>query len=295
MTEEGYDVVLATHERMGQYALNSTRARRVLDLHDVVSRRHQMLARSARNPVMRLVHNWEARRVASYERASLDEFDAVWVTTPTEAEQLRAHDRNHRLRATLRGIDLDDFPYTWRGSDSRAMVFSGHMSYEPNVDSVLYFLKEIYASVRQAVPEASLQVVGNYPHARVVRAARRAPAVEVTGRVPSVVNHLARGRVFVVPMRVGTGVRVKLLEAMAVGVPVVTTAVGCDGLGVKHEEQVLVADRPEDFAREISRLFADSQLAEALSRNGRRFVEQHYDLEKTAAEVELLLTQLVAE
>jgi glycosyltransferase involved in cell wall biosynthesis len=277
---------------MGQYIQEAKGTKRVIDLHDVVSIRHRMLASATRNPVMRVVHSWEANRMADFEAACLEQFDAVWVTTTDEAAKLRAQDTHNRVRATLRGIDLSGFHYGLENPNSNTVIFTGHMSYEPNVDGALYYLREIHNLVRRSVPAVQFQVVGNYPHRSIIRAARKDESVAVTGRVPDMAEYLRKARVFVAPLRIGTGVRVKLLEAFAVGLPVVCTAVGCRGLAVRHDEHLLIADSAEDFARAVTRLFRDQALYERLSRSGRTFVEQNYGLDRAAAQLEGFLREL---
>jgi glycosyltransferase involved in cell wall biosynthesis len=314
MLREQFDIVIASHERMGQYVRRvKGEGRRVkeglshftlhtshffsgpasvIDLHDVVSDRHLMLAGRVRNPILRIIHNWEARRLHAYEIECLRRFDAVWISTPAEADKLREFDVEHRLRVALRGIDLTDFPYGLERDDSRDIIFTGHMSYEPNVDAAVFYCNEIHARVKELLPEARTLLVGNFPHRKVLKAAHAQKDVLVTGRVPSVAEYLRRSGVFIAPLRIGTGARIKLLEAMAVGTPIVSTAVGCEGLGVKHEEHLLIADRPEDFAQAIKRLFEDRELGRRLSRNARKFVEEHYDLKLAAAEMESALREI---
>ena len=290
---EKFDVIIASHERMGQYAFPGDGRKRVIDLHDVVSDRHRMLARATHNPLLRLFHNWEARRLSRFETECLERFDSVWISTAAEGEKLRSRDTGHRVRVTLRGIDLNDFAYGTEAGESQDLLFTGHMSYEPNVDAMIYYCREIHARVKRLLPSARVYVVGNYPHRKVIAAAREQADIVVTGRVPSIAAYLRRVRVFIAPLRIGTGARIKLMEAMAVGIPIVSTTVGCEGLGVKHEEHLLIADTPDDFARAVRRLFDDPELGRRLSVNARRLVEEKYDLNQAAAQIESILRELV--
>ena len=251
-----------------------------------------MLAGRERNPILRMIHNWEARRLHAYEVECLRRFDSVWVTTQSEADRLQAFDQRKRLRVILRGIDLEHFSFGLDNAGSRSLIFTGHMSYEPNVDGILYYLRDIHERVRQLVPESRLQVVGNYPHRRILKAARGRPEVVVTGPVKDMAAYLRKAKVFIVPLRIGTGVRIKILEAMAVGLPVISTSIGCAGIGTVPEEHLLIADDPDEFARAVKRLFDDDDLYRRLSRNARKFVEEHYDLRLAAAEMESALREI---
>ncbi|HEY9403723.1 MAG TPA: glycosyltransferase family 4 protein, partial [Pyrinomonadaceae bacterium] len=126
---------------------------------------------------------------------------------------------------------------------------------EANIDGVEYFCREVWPAVRAKVPGARFRIVGRNPHARVSKLASE--SVEVTGTVPSVVEHLREAAVFVVPLRVGGGTRLKIFEAMAAGKAVVSTTIGAEGLDVRHGENILLADDAESFARDLVRLLGD--------------------------------------
>lgn len=289
-----FDVVLASHERMGQFVERSSGVKKVIDLHDVVSFRHQMLAKSTRNPLLKAVHSWESVKLAAYERRCLRVFDSVWLCTEEEAAGLRDVDGRKCLRVASRGIDLSDFPFGLGDEASNALVFTGNMSYEPNVEGALFFLQDVFPLLKKRLPQARFVIVGNYPHAKIRRAAKGRKDVLVTGRVPSVAEYLKHGRVFIGSLRSGTGARMKILEAMAVGLPVVSTSVGCAGLGARPGEHLLVADAPGDFARAVEMLFVDGQLHASISRNGRAFVERHFSMARASAVADGLLAEVVA-
>jgi glycosyltransferase involved in cell wall biosynthesis len=151
------------------------------------------------------------------------------------------------------------------------------MNYLPNVDAAVFFCEEIFSLIKQRVPEAKLLIVGGNPRSSVQALASE--DVTVTGHVDSVVPYYQQSRVSVVPIRSGGGTRLKILESMALGRPVVSTKVGCEGLAVAHEENILIADDPADFAAQTVRLLIDTDLRARLTQNGRRLVETTYDWE----------------
>jgi glycosyltransferase involved in cell wall biosynthesis len=157
------------------------------------------------------------------------------------------------------------------------LLFTGTMDYRPNVDAVLWFAEAILPRLRQALPDVRCLVVGKAPDPRLRAAARRRPGLIVTGGVPDVRPYLARAALYVVPMRMGSGVRLKVLEAMAAGVPVVSTGVGLEGIAAVDGEHALVADTPAAFAAAVLRLRADPALGARLARGARALVEQRYD------------------
>jgi glycosyltransferase involved in cell wall biosynthesis len=154
------------------------------------------------------------------------------------------------------------------------------MDWLPNEDAILWFAAEVLPRVRAAVPEAVLTVVGRNPTPRVQELGRRDPAVRVTGGVPDVRPYLARGAAFVVPIRIGGGTRLKIYEAMAMELPVVSTTIGAEGLPVAPDREYLQADDPEAFAAATVRLLRDPESARALGRRAADTVRASFSWER---------------
>jgi glycosyltransferase involved in cell wall biosynthesis len=154
------------------------------------------------------------------------------------------------------GVDLRKYQYEPDARPSGPLVvFAGSMDWEANIDGVEYFCKNIWPRVVSRVPEARFRIVGREPHARV--RALASDSVEVTGSVPSVVEHLREAAVFVVPLRIGGGTRIKIYEGMAMGKASVSTTVGAEGLDVHHGRDIVLADDPASFADAICTLLQD--------------------------------------
>ena len=158
-----------------------------------------------------------------------------------------------------------------------SLVFTGKMDFRPNVDAVLWFCQEVLPLVRRQIPDVSFYIVGQSPHRRVLRLADD-PAVTVTGYVDDVRSYIAAASVYVVPLRIGGGTRLKVLEAMAMSKPIVSTSLGCEGFeGLVSGRELSVADTPEEFAQQVIELLDDASRRERLGRAARRFVEERYD------------------
>jgi len=161
-------------------------------------------------------------------------------------------------------------------SGTNTLLFVGTMSYPPNADAVRFFCKQIFPLIRQRVPDVKLCVVGLEPPPE-VRALEALGNIVVTGEVEDLTEYYRQAQVVIVPMRAGAGTRLKILEAMALGRPVVSTSVGCEGLAVRHGEHLMVADQPADFAGQVIELLANHEQRRRLCQRARRLVEQHHD------------------
>ena len=197
-------------------------------------------------------------RSAAGEAAAVDEMNAG----ETKAGETRADEAKSDATSMngATGASSGTSSSTSFGVSAQAplVVFLGSMDWEANIDGVDYFCREIWPRVLVSVPAARFRIVGRKPHARVLRLASE--SVEVTGTVPSVIEHLREASVFVVPLRVGGGTRLKIFEAMATGKAVVSTTIGAEGLDVHHGRDILLADDAESFADSIITLLRDEEL-----------------------------------
>jgi glycosyltransferase involved in cell wall biosynthesis len=178
------------------------------------------------------------------------------------------------IRVVPNGVDTEFFRLGTEAERPLELLFTGAMNYAPNADGVAHFCAEILPRIRAVVPDVSLSVVGRDPPPRIQSLARG--GVTITGTVPDVRPWMNRAAVFVVPLRVGGGTRLKILEALASGRAVVSTSLGCEGLDVKHGDNILVADTPAAFADAVVRCLRDPGLRRELGARGRALVEQRY-------------------
>jgi polysaccharide biosynthesis protein PslH len=282
--ERPIDVVQIEHAHMAPYVhwlSPASRARRVLVLHNLGPILWRRMWRVEQRPLQKVRYLLDWMMSRSWERVIAGRFDAC-VT-------LSAHDRTELLRAAPQarcevvrhGIDVDSLTPLPRDHASRTLLMVGNMAYAPNRDGVLFFCEHVLPRVRVTVPEARLTVVGGHPPAEL---SQRMPpgVVDVTGFVDSVVPYYRAAALVVVPLRAGSGVRGKILEAMALGRPVVSTAVGCEGLDVTHGEHLMIADDPGDFAACVARVLQEPALWQRLAENGRRYVEQAHTWDASA-------------
>jgi glycosyltransferase involved in cell wall biosynthesis len=150
------------------------------------------------------------------------------------------------------------------------------MGYPPNIDAVLYFCNSIMPLIQNRIPDLKLVVVGHEPAPEIRELAERGN-VTVTGYVENVIPYYQQSQVTIVPLRGGGGTRLKILESMALGRPIVSTTLGCEGLNVTDGDNIMISDSPREFAERVIQLLTDKGLRERIARNARRLVETHYD------------------
>ncbi len=231
----------------------------VLFQHNVESVLWRRQARTETRFLKRKVFEIEAGRMARYERSAVRRFHHVIAVSEQDRACMAAMTDAARITVVPTGVDLSLYrPDSAATTDSSLVVFTGSMDWEPNVDGVEYFCGEIWPRILSRVPSARFRIVGRAPGARVRKLA--GGPVEVTGRVESIIEHLRQAEVVVVPLRVGGGTRLKILEAMAAGKAVVSTSVGAEGLDVHHGQDIILADDPASFADAVVELIANAEV-----------------------------------
>lgn len=279
-----FDVAHVQLARMGPYLDDVCALPRVLDFVDALSLNMRRRCESDRG-LWRWVACLEARRLGPYEQRLCRAVDRALVGSALDREAMGAPPG---LAVVTSGVDLVEFAYQRAGRSADTVVFSGHMSYFPNVQAAVWFGRSVLPRVRAAVPGVRFHVVGAHPARAIRRLPRDHARIEVSGFVDSLSSHLRRAAVAVAPMRAGSGQPLKILEAMASGTPVVATALAARGLEARPGEHLLVADDPPAFAEGVVRLLRDRDLAEALAANARRLVEARYTWEHSVAQLEAI-------
>jgi len=285
----GFDLVHAQLIRSAAYLPAAPRPPAVIDLIDALSASFERRARVGGAPLAPLLR-LEAARLRRCEAELLGAAAPRLVVSESE----RAALGSGNLRVVPNGVDGAAFAYREDGRPPARLVFAGNLGYFPNVDAAAWLARDILPRVRRAVPEAELRLVGARP-ARAVRALTAAPRVSLAAAVPAMAPELAAATVAIVPLRAGSGVQNKVLEAMAVGTPVVATARAASGLEVRPGEHLLVADDAEGLAAAAIALLRDPLRARAMARAARALVERRYRWEDSAAGVEAAWRAALAE
>jgi polysaccharide biosynthesis protein PslH len=210
-----------------------------------------------------------------YEQRYCSKFSAIVVTTEEDKVQLQEFHPNSEIAVIPNGVDLVSFPNRTSDPGGHRLIFIGAMDNLANIDAVCFFCHEVLPEIQKRYPDTTFDIVGSRP-AQSVLALQEKPGVNVTGRVPSMVDYLHQATICVVTMRTGFGIKNKTLEAMAAGVPVVGSDRGLEGLAVDRPLRALRANQPAEYITAISKLFDNPQLRDELSCNARQLVETEF-------------------
>jgi sugar transferase (PEP-CTERM/EpsH1 system associated) len=246
----------------------------VLDEHNIDYETYARMHETESSALRRAFYRDQERRFQRWERRWWNEVVACVATSEREAEIMRRHAPNTLVAAVPNGVDVEYFHPDATPVEPRTLVFNGVLDYRPNIDGVNFLVDEVLPLLRERFPDVRLTVVGRGAASEVRALERR--GVEATGEVPDVRPYLRRAAVVVVPIRMGSGTRLKVVEALALAKPVVSTAVGCEGVDVHDREHLLIGDTAQTFAAQVERLFDDAEGGERLGRAGRELMERQY-------------------
>ena len=228
----------------------------VLFQHNVETVLWERRAQFAATWTDRIIARIEYAKMIRYEAQQVRRFHHVIAVSEQDRQSMTRMTDPSRISVIATGVDLAKYSYDPELRPAGPLVvFTGSMDWEPNIDGVEYFCRDIWPHVLVRVPEARLRIVGRDPDARVKKLI--SASVHVTGTVPSVIDHLREAVVLVVPLRIGGGTRIKIYEGMAMGKATVSTSVGAEGLDVHHEHDILLADDPRAFAEYVVGLLRD--------------------------------------
>jgi glycosyltransferase involved in cell wall biosynthesis len=259
----------------------------VMFTHNVEAEIFRRHAEVARDPLKRAIWRDQTRKMERYERELLPKFTSVVAVAERDKEYFQRAYGVGNVSTIPTGVDLDYFTYAGsaalNGADGGTVVFTGSMDWIANVDGVAYFMDAVWPAIARARPKARCVIVGRSPPQDLVqRAQARALNWEFTGFVDDVRPFVQNAHVYVIPLRVGGGTRIKVYEAMATGCPVVSTRIGVEGLPVEDGRHYLEGDSAEAMAAAVLALLDDGGRRERLSRQARDFVEQNMSASRAA-------------
>ena len=269
-----FDLVHAHLFRMGQYVADYKEVPKMLDLCDSMAlnlNRRIEVDHGAILPLLKI----EQKRTRDYEVGIARIFDHNTVVAKPDYDYLLEQNAELSLSIIPVGVDPDYFQPCSIEDEGLNLLFTGTMNYFPNYDAAIYFHNEIWPLIIAKHPDVTFSIVGNNPTDQVKRLAGN--NVTVTGYVPDTRAYFNKATVFISPMRSGSGLQVKHLEAMAMGVPIVTTTIGSMGIEAIENQDLLVADTPNNFANHVNMLLDDQELCRSIGNSGRKLIEEKYN------------------
>jgi sugar transferase (PEP-CTERM/EpsH1 system associated) len=258
----------------------------------VIWQRHHQVEN---NPFRKTYLYGQWRKMRRFERETCRRFDCVIAVSEDDRRQIEQDYSVKRVFDIPTGVDTDFFRPRNEETEPDALVFTGSMDWLPNEDAIRYFSDHVFPIIKQQVPKVTLTVVGRNPNQSLQELGNKDPSIVITGRVDDVRPYIERASVFIVPVRIGGGTRLKIYEAMAMEKPVVSTTVGAEGLPVKHGLELLVADTAEAFAESVVRLLRNRDFAGQIGQKAAKTVREHFSWRNVAEEFSRICETAVRE
>ena len=294
-TETQFDIVHVDQLNMAQYAERVTGAGKILDAHNALWLLYKRLWETMPSGPKKWLLGRDWRLLKQYEGEICRGFGGL-LTVSREDEVALQEAAGKSLEATVIpiAIDTDEVVKVRRCADADHILHIGTMFWPPNIDGILWFLREIFPLIQAKRPKTTLDLVGAKPPPEIMAHSSNGSGINVTGYVADPTPYYESTGVMVVPLRAGGGMRVKILNALAQGLPIVSTTLGCEGITVEHGRHLLVADTPEAFAQAILDLLQDKRLANELGDNGRHLIQSTYDYRAACRPLEALYQHAIS-
>ncbi len=228
----------------------------------------------------------ETTRLKRYEHQIFDAFDNLTIISEQD-KNLIVHIKNDAIQIIPNGVDYEMFKFQENAEKKYDLIFTGNMAYPPNIDSVIYLVNEVMPLVWKKYPDIKLVIAGAEPDKKVLQLASK--NVEVTGWVKDITSYYAAAKIFIAPMQIGTGLQNKLLEAMAMKLPCVTSQLANNALGAEHQNSILIGNEPEEYYEHIISLLENKNLYYNIATSGYDFVKKNYTWEGTTQKLNELI------
>ena len=270
-----YDLVVFHHLHMGQYYRLFPNSKNVIDTHNNDMVIMHRWSNRQKNPLKNILGRWQVRCIGRYMKNLFNHFDAIIAVSQKEINQFQRIVPSANFIVANNGVDTEYYKPGADEPESDTLIYTGDMSWWPNTDAALFFLDETFPEIKKKTPGARVIFAGRRPPKELV--SKSSKNVEVTGFVEDMRPYFNKAKVFIVPLRIGGGTRLKILEAFAMKIPVVSTSVGCEGLTVEDGTHILIRDKPEKFAEAVLKLLSDDDFCKRLKENAYKLVAEKYD------------------
>lgn len=282
---KSFDLVQIQFTTLWQYADIFKGVPVVLDAQNIEYEIIRQIKDKCGNPIKKILYSLEEKKLRHKEEEAWKECDLCFAVSDKERDVIASFlDSRDRVVTISNGVDLERFEFMPKESTDKRLLFIGGMDYTPNRDSALYFLNDILPLIKTKIPDVRLDIVGR--ELWKIPGPESYEGVIFHEDVPDILPYFRRADILLVPLRQGAGTRVKILEAMASGLPVVTTSKGVEGIDVEHGKHLMIADSPSDFSLAVKTIIEDETFRRSLAGNARRLVEEMYSWRGLVREME---------
>jgi sugar transferase (PEP-CTERM/EpsH1 system associated) len=292
-----FDALYVYSSNMAEYVLEAKIPLRLIDFCDLDSEKFRQYA-AIHQPPLSWLYRLEGKRLAHYEKHVAEKFDHVIFINAGEKHLFDHGQGNGKTSVLSNGVDLrryfgDQLPHGHSAvpNDSPALVFTGTMDYLPNIDAAAWFAGSVFPKIKSILPGAQFHILGRRPAKRIRRLHDPNKAIFVSGYIEDLRARMQGADVFVAPMRIARGMQTKLLEAMACGVPVVTSLTAAKGIGACPGKEVLAAETEAEYARQVLHVLFNPRIRDGLRKRAFQFIKQKFDWERNLQQLDALIQQ----
>lgn len=288
LQQESFDILHVQLVRMAPLAVEVSSVPKVLDFIDALSLNMSRRAQ-AETGLLAKIAQVEAERLLQYERFLTQDFEQLLICSPIDQKYIG---KFTNLKVLPLGVDTKQFKVFPEKRNLKKVIFTGKMSYFPNNNAVEYLIEEIFPLIQKQVPDVQMMIVGPGLPKKLARKCQDL-GVFVTGFVPNLSEYLSQATVAIAPMRSGSGMQFKVLEAMAAGTPVVATSYALGGLNAEVNKHLLVGDSPETFAAQVVKLLNNPELQAEIAENAYQFIAKNFSWERSVQQLEVFYEQAI--
>jgi len=296
-----FDAVIIDHFHLGQLTLDAREKLKekgiqppklVLRTPNVESNIVTRYAEKIDNVLVKTFAQKEASKMKPYEAKTLPEFDLVAAITPVDRDTFISFTKKPvNIISVTAGVDIDEIKPSDEPPVRGEVAFVGTFDWQPNVDGALWMINKVWPRILKKVPDAHLSIVGRNPPPYLVQ--KGSESITITGKVDSVAEYVRRASCIAVPLWIGSGMRLKILEAFAHGRAVVSTSLGAEGIEAVNGEHIVIADKPDDFALSVVEILTNGEKRDSIGRNARKLAEEKYSWDKVSNELREAVLDLI--
>jgi sugar transferase (PEP-CTERM/EpsH1 system associated) len=294
-SKEQFDIIQFEHSYMAknvQYLNQSNKAKKVLSFHNIASAQYYRVFKNEKKIFNRIKYLMEWIPMLGWEPKVASLFDRSIVVSKMDMSLLKFLNPTLEVSVVPNGVNSKIFTPSETNDTEKNILMVGSLDYAANADAVMYFFNTIFPMILERIPESKLIIVGRNPPKN-IQMLSKDPHVTVRGNVADVKPFYKQAKISVVPLRSGGGTRLKIAESMAMGVPVISTSIGCEGMAVHNNRDILITDEPAEFAQGAIDLLSSPQLWDRLAREGRKLIEKKYDWQQIAFSLQKIYEELV--